>query len=134
MTAHFLTYHLSHDWRNGGDYLESQFLDFDIYNTWVNWCTLVGGTGATVKHICPMQRPVHTEHYIKLWVPELRQLPTAFIYTPYIMNDSQQNENNIQLSIDYPLLIIKLSDPPPVPMDIHKKRNKERVNRIIRKK
>ena len=134
VTAYFLTYHLSHDWRNGGDWFESQLLDCDIYSNWVNWCHLAGGTGAEVKHICPIQRAINTEHYIKLWVPELRNLPTAFIYKPYIMNETQQKEYNIQLGVDYPLPIIKLSDPPPLPEEITKKRKKVRVNRIIRKK
>ena len=132
VTAYFLTHHMSHDWRNGGDWFESQLLDLDIYSNWVNWCTLAGGTGAWVKHLCPIARSVNTEHYIKLWVPELRTLPTAFIYKPYIMNPTQQAEYGIQLGVDYPLPIIKLREPPIKPEAVVPQR--KRMNRIVRKK
>ncbi len=132
VTAYFLTHHMSHDWRNGGDWFESQLLDLDIYSNWVNWCTLAGGTGAVVKHLCPSERSVNTEHYIKLWVPELGKLPTAFVYKPYIMNPTQQAEYGIQLGVDYPLPIIKLKEPPRKPEAVVPPR--KRVNRIVRKK
>jgi deoxyribodipyrimidine photo-lyase len=35
VTAYFLTYHLSHDWRDGGDWFESNLIDHDVYSNWV---------------------------------------------------------------------------------------------------
>jgi deoxyribodipyrimidine photo-lyase len=135
VTAYFLTYHLAHDWRSGGDWFESQLLDHDVYSNWVNWCTLAGGTGAVVKHVCPVQWSEGTEHFIRLWVPELREVPIAFIYKPWIMNQIEQEEFKLKLGIDYPLPIIQLSNPPSVPQSRSlTKKKKKRVNRIIRKK
>jgi deoxyribodipyrimidine photo-lyase len=42
ITAYFLTYHLAHDWRNGGDWFESQLLDHCVYSNWVvSFCFVV---------------------------------------------------------------------------------------------
>jgi deoxyribodipyrimidine photo-lyase len=35
VTAYFLTYHLAHDWRAGGDWFESNLIDHDVYSNWV---------------------------------------------------------------------------------------------------
>jgi hypothetical protein len=94
---------------------------------------LAGCTGAEVKHICPVQRSPGTLHFIRLWIPELREVPEAFLYKPWTMNQVEQEEFNIQLGIDYPLPIVKLSDPPPI-APLPRKKKKKRLNRIIRKK
>jgi hypothetical protein len=48
------------------------------------------------------------------------------------MNQAQQKEFKVNIGVDYPLPIIKLSKPLPVERKIKKK--KKRLNRIIRKK
>jgi deoxyribodipyrimidine photolyase len=98
-----------------------------------NWCILAGGTGAKVKHFCPVQRSEKSEHFLRLWLPELRNIPEQYIYEPWKMNQAQQEEFKVIIGVDYPHPIIKLSKPPPVERKI-KKKKKDRVNRIIRKK
>jgi deoxyribodipyrimidine photo-lyase len=35
LTAFFLTHHLAHDWRDGGDWFESNLIDHCVYSNWV---------------------------------------------------------------------------------------------------
>lgn len=85
-----------------------------------------------VKHVCPVQRSVKSEHFLRLWLPELRYVPEPFIYEPWKMNEAQQDQFNVKIGVDYPFPIIKLSKPPPV--ERKKKVKKKRLNRIIRRK
>jgi deoxyribodipyrimidine photolyase len=40
--------------------------------------------------------------YVKLWCPELKNLPKQFVHEPWKMNQFQQIENNCRLGVDYP--------------------------------
>lgn len=47
--ASFLALDCANDWRAGGDWFESELLDYDVYSNWVNWCAAAGMTGGRVN-------------------------------------------------------------------------------------
>jgi deoxyribodipyrimidine photo-lyase len=49
--------------------------------------------------------------YVKLWCPELKNLPKQFVHEPWKMNQFQQIENNCRLGVDYPNPIVSASKP-----------------------
>jgi FAD binding domain of DNA photolyase len=40
--------------------------------------------------------------YVKLWVPELVNVPKQYIHKPWKITEAQQEEYNVRLGIDYP--------------------------------
>jgi deoxyribodipyrimidine photo-lyase len=49
--------------------------------------------------------------YVKLWCPELKDLPKEFMHEPWKMNQFQQMEYNCRLGVDYPNPIVSPSQP-----------------------
>lgn len=49
--------------------------------------------------------------YVKLWCPELKDLPKEFMHEPWRMNQFQQMEHNCKLGVDYPNPIVPPSKP-----------------------
>jgi deoxyribodipyrimidine photo-lyase len=40
--------------------------------------------------------------YVRLWLPELKDVPTQFVHQPWKMTQFQQMECNCRLGVDYP--------------------------------
>lgn len=47
--ASYLAIDLNYDWRYGGDWFETNLLDYDVYSNWVNWCSAAGMTGGRLN-------------------------------------------------------------------------------------
>lgn len=45
--------------------------------------------------------------YVKLWLPELKDVPIQFVHEPWKMTPFQQIEYKVKLGVDYPLPIIQ---------------------------
>ncbi|NRA93543.1 MAG: deoxyribodipyrimidine photolyase, partial [Psychroserpens sp.] len=48
--------------------------------------------------------------FIKKWVPELRDLDTAFAHEPYLMTPMEQQLYNFELGKDYPFPIVDMEE------------------------
>jgi deoxyribodipyrimidine photo-lyase len=48
--------------------------------------------------------------YIKLWIPELKDVPIQYIHEPWKMTAFQQMEYHVQLGKDYPYPLLSLYD------------------------
>jgi deoxyribodipyrimidine photo-lyase len=48
--------------------------------------------------------------YVRLWCPELKDIPNEFIHSPWKMNHFQQLQYSCRLGVDYPNPIIRPSD------------------------
>jgi deoxyribodipyrimidine photo-lyase len=44
--------------------------------------------------------------YVRLWLPELKDVPTNLIHEPWKMTQFQQVEFNVRLGVDYPHPIV----------------------------
>jgi deoxyribodipyrimidine photo-lyase len=98
----------------GGDWFESQLLDYDVYSNWFNWCSGAGMTGGRLNRFnIAKQSKDYDQHgeYVKLWCPELKNLPKEFVHEPWKMNQFQQMEFKCKLGVDYPNPVVPPSQP-----------------------
>ncbi|CAO3607664.1 unnamed protein product [Mucor hiemalis] len=106
--ASFLAKDLEIDWRIGAEYFESMLLDHDVYSNYGNW-QYVSGVGCDPRegfrhfNILKQGRDYDPEGlYIKLWCPELENLPSHLVHCPWNMTKEEQNEYKCILGRDYP--------------------------------
>ena len=89
VTASFLVKDLLIDWRRGERWFRHQLLDADVSQNVGNW-QWVAGTGADAAPYFRIFNPIGQSRkfdpdgeYIRRWVPELRDVPTAHIHDPW---------------------------------------------------
>lgn len=85
--ASFLVKDLQVNWQMGAEYFESVLIDYDPTSNWGNWNSIagVGSDPREEKHLnIPSQSMRYDPQgeYTRLWLPELRQLPTDKIHQP----------------------------------------------------
>jgi deoxyribodipyrimidine photo-lyase len=101
----FLALELNLDWRRGAEYFESILLDHDVHSNYGNWCAGAGMTGGRLNRFnIVKQSKDYDQHgeYVRLWLPELKDVPTQFIHEPWKMSSVQQKEYNCRIGVDYP--------------------------------
>ncbi|KAG7364804.1 DASH family cryptochrome [Nitzschia inconspicua] len=112
----FLALELNQDWRYGAEYFESVLLDHDVHSNYGNWCAGAGMTGGRLNRFnIVKQSKDYDQHgdYVRLWLPELKDVPTQFVHEPWKMTQFQQMEYNCRLGVDYPNPITKPFYPDP---------------------
>ena len=87
--ASFLIKHLQIDWREGEAWFWDTLVDADMASNCSNW-QWVAGSGADAAPYFRIFNPILQSQkfdpggdYIRRWVPELRDCPTAFIHEPW---------------------------------------------------
>ncbi|QDZ22001.1 cryptochrome [Chloropicon primus] len=103
--ASFLALDLKGDWRVGADHFESLLLDYDVCSNWGNWVSAAGLTGGRVNRFNIVKQSKDYDkagEYIKLWIPELRKVPTQYIHKPWEMPRSVQESSGCFIGQDYP--------------------------------
>jgi deoxyribodipyrimidine photo-lyase len=114
--ASFFALDMNSDWRYGADHFEETLLDYDVHSNWGNWCAAAGMTGGRVNRFnIVKQSKDYDQHgdYVRHWLPELKDVPNAFVHEPWKMSRSDQKEFNCQLGVDYPNPIVAPFDPKP---------------------
>ncbi|EKE76643.1 FAD-binding domain-containing protein [Gallaecimonas xiamenensis] len=82
--ASFLVHDLGQDWRAGADWFEQHLLDYQVSANWGNWA-YIAGHGANPRAIY-FDVAWQSQHYdpdalyLRHWLPELAELPTARIH------------------------------------------------------
>lgn len=103
--ASFLALDLKQDWRLGADHFESLLLDYDVCSNWGNWVSAAGLTGGRLNrfNIVKQSKDYDSDGtYLRMWVPELSQVPTKYIHKPWEMPRSVQEASKCVIGEDYP--------------------------------
>lgn len=110
MTLSFFTHNLWQPWQDASYHLAQQFLDFEPGIHYPQIQMQAGETGINMLRI---YNPVKNsyEHdpegvFIKKWIPELRDVPLAYLHEPWTMSLLEQQFCNTLIGTDYPAPII----------------------------
>ncbi len=109
--ASFLVKDLMVNWQMGAEYFESQLIDYDPCSNWGNW-NYVAGVGAdprenryfNILRQAKMYDP--KGNYVKLWVPELANLPDEFVHQPDHLSPADQEKYGVKIGVTYPKAMI----------------------------
>lgn len=113
--ASFLVNNLGVNWQMGAEYFESMLIDYDIASNWGNW-NYVAGVGSGPRENKPFNIIAQAKtydprgDYVKLWLPELKNLPPEKIHQPGQLSSSEQEELQLRIGNDYPKPAVNMDD------------------------
>jgi len=111
MLVSVLTHHFDCDWKAGVTHLAQLFLDYEPGIHYTQFQMQAGTTGInTIRIYNPIKQSKDHDPdgiFIKKWVDELRNVPSAFIHEPWIMTEI--DKSFIDLKTDYPPPIIDIT-------------------------
>jgi deoxyribodipyrimidine photo-lyase len=108
--ASFLVKDLKVNWQMGAEYFESLLLDYDPCSNWGNW-NYVAGVGSDPREDRYFNILTQAKNYdprgefVKLWCPELRNVPVEKIHRPDLLNN---NERQLFKVNSYPRAVVKI--------------------------
>jgi deoxyribodipyrimidine photo-lyase len=112
ITASFLTKDLLINWQEGERWFMHQLVDGDTAANNGGW-QWTAGTGTDAAPYFRIFNPVlqsrkfdPTGAYIRLWIPELRELPDEWLYEPWRMPEHRQKEFGVFIGKTYPSPIV----------------------------
>ncbi|TYB74346.1 cryptochrome/deoxyribodipyrimidine photo-lyase family protein [Bizionia myxarmorum] len=112
MLVSFFTHILWQPWQDASKHLSQQFLDFEPGIHFPQLQMQAGETGINNLRIYnPIKNSLEHDPdgvFIKFWVPELRALDLPFVHEPYLMTTLDQQFNNFELGVHYPIPIVDL--------------------------
>ena len=110
MLVSFASYDLWLDWRKTSKYLARQFLD---YEPGIHYSQLQMQSGVTGINSIRIYNPVKQQRdhdpngiFVRKWVPELKNVPLEYIFTPQLMSDDFQKIHSVEIGVDYPAPIV----------------------------
>jgi len=114
MLVSFFCHHLYQDWRLGVHHLAQLFLDYEPGIHYPQFQMQAGTTGVnTVRIYNPIKQSSDHDpkgNFIKQWIPELQNVPTAFIHEPHTMSLMEQQICNTIIGKDYPFPLVNATE------------------------
>ena len=116
ITSSFLVKNLLQNWQHGKNWFWDCLLDADAASNSASWQWVAGtGTDATpffriFNPITQSQKFDTNADYIKKYLPELKRLPTKFIFSPFEQDESTLKDYGVVLGKNYPCPIINYSE------------------------
>ena len=127
----FLVKNLLLDWRHGERWFWDCLVDADLASNSASW-QWVAGCGADAAPYFRIFNPVTQGEkfdpdgqYIKEFIPELKDLPNKYLYSPWEAPKEILDNANITLGKDYPFPIINLKASREKALDAFKSLKKE---------
>ena len=111
--ASFLVNDLKVNWQMGAEYFESILIDYDTASNWGNW-NYIAGIGNDSREdryfniLSQAKRYDPNGEYVKLWLPELANIPINKIHRPDTLSLDEQAEYQMTLGANYPTAIINM--------------------------
>lgn len=115
--ASFLAIDMNMDWRYGAWHFEELLLDYDVHSNWGNWCSAAGMTGGRLNRFNIVKQSKDYDfggEYVRLWCPELKNVPDRFVHSPWQMSEAAMEECGVKIGPgrDYPSPIVDPSATP----------------------
>ncbi|GAB4134150.1 MAG: DASH family cryptochrome [Raineya sp.] len=110
--ASFLVKDLHINWVWGAMYFESQLIDYDVCSNWGNW-NYIAGVGNDPREnryfntYSQAKRYDPQGEYIKLWLPELSQLPAAKLHHFQELSPQELESYKVKIGVNYPKPLIQ---------------------------
>ena len=109
--ASFLVKDLSVNWLMGAEWFESQLVDYDPCSNYANWNYIagVGNDPRENRYFNIMSQATRYDvagEYVKLWLPELVNLPVDKIHRPDTLTEEEQKKYKVKLGVQYPKAMI----------------------------
>ena len=116
IVASFLVKNLLIDWRVGMEWFNDCLCDADLANNTASW-QWTAGSGADAAPYFRIFNPIlqgkkfdPDGKYTKHFVPELKNLPSKFLFAPWEADDSVFEEAGINYGEDYPKPIVSIEE------------------------
>ena len=114
IVASFLVKNLRIDWREGARWFHDCLVDADLASNSASW-QWVAGCGTDAAPYFRIFNPVLQGQkfdpgglYVRKYVPELRDLPTKYLFNPWEAPLGVLNAADIELGVSYPIPIVDL--------------------------
>ncbi|CAM3716672.1 cryptochrome/deoxyribodipyrimidine photo-lyase family protein [Polynucleobacter arcticus] len=119
-------------WKPVGDWLATQFLD---YEPGIHWSQMQMQSGTTGINVTRVYNPIkqaqdHDQKgfFVRKWLPHMRQIPNTWIFEPWNMTQDVQNHLGIYIGKEIPQPIVDIATATKTSKDrLHSRRNLSEV-------
>ncbi|NQW70212.1 MAG: deoxyribodipyrimidine photo-lyase [Betaproteobacteria bacterium] len=119
-------------WKPVGDWLATQFLD---YEPGIHWSQLQMQSGTTGINVTRVYNPIkqaqdHDQKgfFVRRWLPHMRQIPDTWLFEPWKMTHEEQSNVGIYVGKDIPQPVVDITVATKISKDrLHARRNLSEV-------